>query len=282
MEQFRLRVRAASVCALMLYAGSSSIAFANDGSGASAGGWQPLDGSAVAAADTFAQASDPARSLTSNNVSSTPQADFDGGSNSIPRRASAVTQTGVRPNNVHTVKGHGRKVVLSRMMRAVLPRGFTVDYGDVPSTRTVSWTGGSAWDLVLADSIDALGDVSVDIDWDKRHVTLAHIDALATESVSTTPTISGDDYASGAPITFTLVSGESLERQLAGWAKRAGWTVTWNTPEDWIVPHASSFGSDFQQAITEVINQMESNGADVRGDIWTGNHTVVIDRAGVN
>ncbi|WP_321943712.1 toxin co-regulated pilus biosynthesis Q family protein [Paraburkholderia tropica] len=203
-----------------------------------------------------------------------------------------LTQTGVRPASVYVVRGHGHDVALNRMMRALLPRGFTVDYGDVLPTRPVSWQGNVPWDDVLAHALASLGDVSGDIDWTQRHVTLAHIDvppggapavpvaaaAIAASAAASSSPASGPH----APASYDLAAGESLESQLGDWARRAGWSVTWNTSDDWIVPHASSFGPDFEKAITQVITQMEANGADVRGDIWTGNRTVVIDRAGVN
>lgn len=275
----RIGAAAMTAFALMLTNGVAESAFAADATPAAGDAWQKLDGADVAsvvAASTISPATQTALTSSPSNSS--------GDASGASHAQTMVTQSGVRPNNVNVVKGHGARVALNRMMRALLPRGFTVDYGDVPATRTVTWKGGSAWDVALADALDSLGDVSADIDWEQRHVTLAHVDpsekAAATNDAQ--PAISGGSFSSALPGTYDLSAGESLESQLSDWAKRAGWSVTWNTSDDWIVPHSSSYGSDFQQAITQVINQMESNGADVRGDIWTGNHTVVIDRAGVN
>jgi hypothetical protein len=89
------------------------------------------------------------------------------------------------------------------------------------------------------------------------------------------------DVAPVPTITFTLLGGQSLETQLTGWAKRAGWSVTWNTPDDWIVPHDSSYGGDFQDAVKSVFTQLAEDGADVRADIWQGNKAVVVDKAGI-
>lgn len=85
---------------------------------------------------------------------------------------------------------------------------------------------------------------------------------------------------SGSDSTYSLSGGQSLESQVLGWAKRAGWGASWNTPDDWIVPHDMSFGGDFESAITQVFKQLADNGADVRADIWRGNKEVVVDRAG--
>jgi hypothetical protein len=81
-------------------------------------------------------------------------------------------------------------------------------------------------------------------------------------------------------LTFELVAGRSLELQLQGWAKRAGWTFSWNVQKDWIVPSGEAFGTNFEEAAQRVIEELASNGADVRADIYTGNHTVVVHQAG--
>jgi hypothetical protein len=84
------------------------------------------------------------------------------------------------------------------------------------------------------------------------------------------------------PSSFNLVAGEPLEAQLMAWAKRAGWKVLWNLPPDdnWIVPGDESCGADFESAIKRVIEELASNGADVVGDSWRGNHTIVVSQSG--
>jgi hypothetical protein len=84
----------------------------------------------------------------------------------------------------------------------------------------------------------------------------------------------------GAP--FSLVAGEPLESQLMNWARRAGWKVLWNLPDDnnWIVPGDEACGTDFETAVSHVIEELASNGADVVGDSWRSNHTIVITQSG--
>lgn len=93
-----------------------------------------------------------------------------------------------------------------------------------------------------------------------------------------------DTVATGQPDVsvspFTLEAGRSLQIQLAGWAKRVGWSVIWNVPDDWIVPGNGAYAGDFPTAVGQVVEALASNGADVRADIWTGNQTVVIHQNG--
>ena len=79
---------------------------------------------------------------------------------------------------------------------------------------------------------------------------------------------------------FALVAGQSMQSQLTAWGKRVGWVVSWNTPDDWIVPNDGAYGSDFQAAVTQVVDDARGNGADLQADIWQGNRTVVIDKTG--
>ncbi|MDR5791729.1 TcpQ domain-containing protein [Caballeronia sp. LP003] len=79
---------------------------------------------------------------------------------------------------------------------------------------------------------------------------------------------------------FDLRAGQSIQAQLQQWAKRAGWTLTWNSPDDWIVPGDMAFGADFQKAAESALEQLGKNGADIRADIWVGNRSIVVDQAG--
>jgi hypothetical protein len=106
---------------------------------------------------------------------------------------------------------------------------------------------------------------------------------VATVSVPTSP----DWNTTAAPIApageqFALRAGESIQTQIQRWAKRAGWTLTWNSPDDWINPGDRAFGTNFETATQKVFEQLNKNGADVRADIWVGNHSVVVDQAGVS
>jgi hypothetical protein len=99
--------------------------------------------------------------------------------------------------------------------------------------------------------------------------------------------VASDISAIASPTTpvgeqFSLQAGQSIQTQLQQWAKRAGWTITWNSPDDWIVPGDRAFGTNFEAATQSVFEQLSKNGADVRADIWVGNHSVVVDQAGAS
>uniref|UniRef100_E6QMU6 Toxin co-regulated pilus biosynthesis protein Q C-terminal domain-containing protein n=1 Tax=mine drainage metagenome TaxID=410659 RepID=E6QMU6_9ZZZZ len=81
-------------------------------------------------------------------------------------------------------------------------------------------------------------------------------------------------------VDYTLHAGDPIEDQLRGWAKQAGWTLIWDAPQDWVVPGNATFGHDFQAAAKSVLEALSKNGADIRGDLYPANHTLVVHAAG--
>jgi sarcosine oxidase gamma subunit len=79
---------------------------------------------------------------------------------------------------------------------------------------------------------------------------------------------------------FHLHAASSTEIQLKAWAKGAGWTVVWNTPDDWIVPVDHTFTTDFQEAAQAVLTALAENGADIRVDVYPDDRSVVVRQAG--
>ncbi|MGC8467822.1 MAG: toxin co-regulated pilus biosynthesis Q family protein [Acidithiobacillus sp.] len=79
---------------------------------------------------------------------------------------------------------------------------------------------------------------------------------------------------------FSLMRGDLILADLRKWAKQSGWTVIWKVPEDWQVPNTTSFTGGFQQAVTQVIQALASNGANIHAVFHTANNTVVISGAG--
>ena len=106
-----------------------------------------------------------------------------------------------------------------------------------------------------------------------NHPTLAASGQAAIAAPAVSAPVVGDVYR--------LVKGEPLQQQLQKWAARAGWTVAWNVPDGWIVPGDKDYGSDFEGAVQRVVEELASNGADVVGDSWRGNCTVIISQNGM-
>ncbi len=84
----------------------------------------------------------------------------------------------------------------------------------------------------------------------------------------------------GLTPVFLLNQGDLILTDLQKWAKQSGWTVVWQVPEDWQVPNTTTFSGDFQKAVSQVIQALSANGANVHAVFHTANNTVVISGAG--
>lgn len=112
----------------------------------------------------------------------------------------------------------------------------------------------------------------------------ANTSSLTAASVQANTPALAVGASGGTPVVgdvFRLVKGQALQQQLQSWAARAGWTVAWNVPDGWIVPGDKDYGSDFEGAVKRVVEELASNGADVVGDSWRGNRTVIISQNGI-
>ena len=84
----------------------------------------------------------------------------------------------------------------------------------------------------------------------------------------------------GLTPVFLLNQGDLILTDLQKWAKQSGWTVIWQVPEDWQVPNTTTFSGNFQKSVSQVIQALSANGANVHAVFHTANNTVVISGAG--
>lgn len=111
-------------------------------------------------------------------------------------------------------------------------------------------------------------------------VDLAAKDHKASQSESTSASGATSPAPASPPVSFALVAGESVESQLLAWAKRAQWNVLWSVQDAWVVPGNKDYGTDFESAVQRVTEDLAVNGADILGDSWRGNRTIVITQNG--
>ncbi|KAF7963342.1 pilus assembly protein [Cupriavidus sp. UYMU48A] len=67
---------------------------------------------------------------------------------------------------------------------------------------------------------------------------------------------------------------------MEAWATRAGWKISWNSPDSWVVPNEKAYSTDFVESARAVIEDIARNGADLVYDAWTENRVVVIQQGG--
>ncbi|MDA8153093.1 MAG: toxin co-regulated pilus biosynthesis Q family protein [Acidithiobacillus sp.] len=102
---------------------------------------------------------------------------------------------------------------------------------------------------------------------------------IGETTISSTGNLPINSLAHATPV-FILNRGDLILTDLQKWAKQAAWTVIWQVPEDWQVPNTTTFSGDFQKAVSQVIQALSANGANVHAVFHTANNTVVISGAG--
>lgn len=91
-----------------------------------------------------------------------------------------------------------------------------------------------------------------------------------------------DTYA--APITpvsyptaWAVSGGRSLKQQLSEWCGRAGYTMLWEAPSDFIISGSASFDQTFEDAVSRLFNIMYKEGRmSLKATIYKGNKIVRI------
>jgi len=75
---------------------------------------------------------------------------------------------------------------------------------------------------------------------------------------------------------WVLQPGETLRKQMDGWAKKVGWTIVWDSDHDLTVPALTTVRGQFEQAVTWAFKQLLADGVLFRVTFYEGNDTVVV------
>lgn len=68
-----------------------------------------------------------------------------------------------------------------------------------------------------------------------------------------------------------------LREQIAAWAQRADHQLKWMCEYDILVEFASSFGSNFQLAVTQVVQALRTGGTPITGTFYSRSKVLVIE-----
>jgi len=158
---------------------------------------------------------------------------------------------------------------LQSMLKQVVPPTFTV-FVEGSVNLGLPATGGVSpeWLSALNRGLWNTEYIAI-VDWNKNAVTITTLDAATNKAIVTR-------------VSYQLSRGQSVMAQFTEWANDAGWVLRWDLPRDWDVASDAVFYGGFQQAVTEAIGEMSSNGVDVRADVYSGNRAIVVHSSGVS
>lgn len=211
---------------------------------------------APALAPVQAPVSKPTGGFFNSNVSSMQSSTV-----ATPVLSSNVTQTGT-PIISAPLKGWGKDIPLSTALKQVVPDGWKAKkLGSVDLNKKVSWKGNKPWINVL-DDLAVENGFKANVDWTNKVLTINSTNSFENKvanpvvsSVSTTsrPVFSGTSvtttssvaptysYSSGR--TWLLDHNKTLKENIEGWAREAGWTVSWDAPDYRIVADVTLTGT---------------------------------------
>ena len=198
---------------------------------------------------------------------------------------------------------YGSGIPLKDALRLILPEGWHV-YAKpgVSGAAPVTWKNkNQPWTLPLREVLRQSGLIAT-LNW--QHMALL----LRVKPAPSVPPLDTKGYAawsnsaaSGLPSNFhvghgqqtypasslagvtpvfLLNRGDLILTDLQKWASQSGWKIVWQVPEDWQVPNTTSFNGGFQKAVSQVIQALSANGANIHAVFHMANNTVVISGAG--
>lgn len=173
-------------------------------------------------------------------------------------KSSHVVQTGT-PVLGAPVKGWAKDIPLSTALKQVVPNGWKArKSGNVDLNQSVSWTGGKDWVSVLGD-LTSDYNFNANINWNSKEIYITPLGASSVStnvsSVSPRPVFSDSTTKFASPVSASVSSGYSynqtwvlsksktLRENIEGWAKQAGWTVSWGAPDYRIVADVNLTGA---------------------------------------
>lgn len=102
---------------------------------------------------------------------------------------------------------------------------------------------------------------------------LALLAAAAVSSAPPAPTASGPPGLAPPSIQeqWTATDGASLSTTLTGWAQRAGWTVVWETDDDFRLAAGATLDGEFPKAAGGLIEAFSHARPRLRAIFYAGN-----------
>lgn len=158
----------------------------------------------------------------------------------IPVDKSRVSVVGT-PEKRSNANGFGKDIPLMESMSQIVPRNYSFRTFGIGPDIAVSWQGGRDWLEVLADATAKIDGLLIEVDQEKRFVTLRKpggVQETPKNTVGQTPWIVKD--------------GDSVKGVLREWGERAGWDVVWDYEGDLHAKAGLSMQGDFKYAVREL------------------------------
>ena len=200
-----------------------------------------------------------------------------------------IIDIGTSPTLPKEISGDGAHVPLSDALRMIMQFSGWHAFIEpsVDRDAPVFWHGGVPWTDALKNVAIQAG-VTAEIDWVAKTVTLApgkHVPPTAetiasVQSASIPKTLPQLHIQELAPhLEWKLTSADgTIKAALAGWARQAGWQISWEMPngEDFRFDQSAAFAGSFEEAVRHLAISLKASQMPIKAIFYRGNHVVRI------
>ncbi|MDO7931486.1 toxin co-regulated pilus biosynthesis Q family protein [Xanthomonas euvesicatoria pv. eucalypti] len=181
----------------------------------------------------------------------------------------AVSYVGTPPAVIERRAGMGRDVRLADALKQIAPEGWrgfgkSEIAGSFDPNRLVNWRGGRPWTDVL-DILANEQDLSVEVDWNKRHLYVGKRDYNAAGAGAAVAASATRNAAAPTPAPYqvkqvwTAKAGSTVRETVEQWAKTQAWTVYWPMQDlDYRIVAPLTFDGSLVDAVSKLTLLYES------------------------
>lgn len=207
--------------------------------------------------------------------------------------SSAVTYTGIPPEDIEIRRGLGKDVRLADALKQIAPEGWR-GFGrpeiadSFNPDKTISWAGGKPWPAVL-DQVARNEGLAVEIDWNRRHLYVGKRTPAPTQLAQAEPAAAATPIAAPPPAAPVVAQpvwdakvGSTVRATLEEWAKRAGWMLVWPMGDlDYRIVAPLRFDGSIVDATSKLARLYETAERPLAVDIHTNQKVIAFSEKGV-
>ncbi len=191
----------------------------------------------------------------------------------VAKSGGPVDEIGVRSKVLAPAKA-GTKVRLGDAVKRIVPSGWAGYSKEADFSTEVSWDEADSWLTALAQVMTASGHVAT-IDWTKKRLLVSRVAQSRASGAEERKQAALASVGTAAAPQWHIQIGEKLSEAFVRWGKSVGWQVSWEAGE-LVSQYEFSGDKPFEQAVVEVLNALNRNGAGLDHLFFDGNRMLRI------
>lgn len=192
---------------------------------------------------------------------------------SVAKSGGPIDEIGTRPKVLSPAKA-GDKVRLGEAIKRIVPAKWAGYAKDADFAKTVSWDEADSWLVALTQVMAASGHVAT-VDWAKKRLLVSGTAPVKVDAQRVKEAALASVTAAPATPHRQIQIGEKLSEAFIRWGKEVGWQVSWEATE-LVAQYDFSGNKPFEQAVVEILQALNRNGAGLDHTFFDGNRMLRI------